>query len=221
MSHSQNYFAIRARMVDAVGQLPHDQLVADVPACPAWTVHDLIVHVASMPQAILVGDIPDGPDPNPWIEGLIQRHRSKSLDEIVSWWHSNDDALGALADQADLLILDLFVHESDLHGAVGSVGHRAAPELAGQLAHSVGTLAAQIDTAGLAPVAIETELGRFVTGDGMPGWTMNVSAWEAHRTLNSRRTAAEVRSLPGTGDADPYLLLLDEHLPLPTASLAE
>ena len=127
----------------------------------------------------------------------------------------------ALADQADLLILDLFVHESDLHGAVGSVGHRAAPELAEQLAHSVGTLATQIDTAGLAPVAIETELGRFVTGDGMPGWTMHVSAWEAHRALNSRRTATEVKSLPATGNADPYLVLLDQHLPLPAASPGE
>lgn len=221
MSNAQNYFAIRARMVDAVQQLQPDQLAAVVPACPAWTVHDLILHVASMPQAILVGDIPDGPDPNPWIEGLIQRHRTKSLEEIVLWWHSNDNALGALADQADLLILDLFVHESDLHGAVGSVGHRAAPELAEQLAHSVGTLAAQIDPSGLAPVAIETEVGRFVTTDGTPGWTLRVSAWEAHRTLNSRRTAAEVRSLPGSGDPGPYLVLLDEHLPLPTASMAE
>ena len=221
MSNSHDYFTIRTRMIDVVEQLSYDQLAAGVPACPAWSVHDLVIHVTSMPHAILVGDIPNGPDPNPWIDGLIQRHRPKSTGEVVAWWQSNDVALQTLVGQADLLILDLFVHESDLHGALGSIGHRTAPELAEQLASSVATFAAQIATAGLAPVAIETELGKFVTSDGTPGWTLNVSAWEAHRTLNSRRTPAEIKSLPATGNADPYLALLDDHLPLPTTSLAE
>ena len=221
MSTSQAYFAIRSRMVATAAELTDIQLATTVPACPAWTIHDLVVHVASMPHAILAGDIPDGPDPNPWIEGLIQRHRSKSLDETVSWWQSNDDALRALVDQAGLLTVDLFIHESDLHGALESDGHRAAPELAEQLGSCVATFGAHIASAGLGPVVIETELGRFATGEGEPDWTLQVSAWEAHRIVNSRRTAAEIRALPSTGNPDPYLVLLDEHLPLPTSSLGE
>jgi hypothetical protein len=38
---------------------------------------------------------------------------------------------------------------------------------------------------------------------------------------NSRRTADELRALPSDGDAEPYLALLDAHLPLPGHSLGE
>ena len=174
-----------------------------------------------MPMSIVTGDVPDGPDPNPWIEGLIARHRSKSVTELVSWWHSSEPAVHELADQAGVLVLDLFVHESDLHGAIGSIGHRQSPELADQLSMSVATLGAQVSATTLAPVAVETEIGRFVTAQGTPGWTLRVPAWDAHRILNSRRTAAEIRAVPGDGDPEPYLALIDMHLPLPGASLGE
>jgi hypothetical protein len=221
MNHAQSYVAIRSRLVDALEQLSPEQLAAVVPACPVWSVHELLVHVASMPMAIVSGDVPDGPDPNPWIEGLIARHRSKSVTELVSWWHSDEPAVQGLAAHAGVLVLDLFVHESDLHGAIGSIGHRRAPELADQLSMSISTLATQISATNLAPVAIETELGQFVTSEGTPGWTLCVSAWDAHRILNSRRTATEIRAVPGSGDPESYLTLIDEHLPLPHASLGE
>ena len=39
--------------------------------------------------------------------------------------------------------------------------------------------------------------------------------------LYSRRTAEELRALPGDGDAEPYLTLIAAHLPLPERSLGE
>ncbi len=54
-----------------------------------------------------------------------------------------------------------------------------------------------------------------------PGWTLEVAPWEAVRALYSRRTADELRGLPHHGNVEPYLAILDAHLPLPTTSLNE
>ena len=57
--------------------------------------------------------------------------------------------------------------------------------------------------------------------DDDPGWTLRVEPWEAVRALYSRRTADELRALPGDGDAEPYVTLIVAHLPLPEQSLGE
>ena len=57
--------------------------------------------------------------------------------------------------------------------------------------------------------------------DSEPGWTLEVAPWEAVRALYSRRTADELRGLPHHGNVEPYLAILDAHLPLPTTSLNE
>ena len=70
-------------------------------------------------------------------------------------------------------------------------------------------------------------LGELVEGSvhdvaaGILGWTLLVDPWEAVRALGSRRTVEELRALPAEGDCEPYLKILDEHLPLPTRSLGE
>jgi hypothetical protein len=39
--------------------------------------------------------------------------------------------------------------------------------------------------------------------------------------VGSRRTADELRGLPGEGDVEPFVAVLDAHLPLPLTSLRE
>ena len=97
------------------------------------------------------------------------------------------------------------------------------PELASHLELSVVAFGNDIAAAdsGLAPVRITTGNEDHRTGEGDPGWTLRVDAWEAHRALNSRRTRSELLTLPADGDASPYLDVLHDHLPLPEVSLRE
>jgi hypothetical protein len=74
---------------------------------------------------------------------------------------------------------------------------------------------------GLGAIEVRDTDRVWTSGDGPIGWTIEVSAWEAVRALNSRRTADELRSLPGTGSAELFISVLDGHLPLPSASLGE
>ncbi len=83
-------------------------------------------------------------------------------------------------------------------------------------------LATNVAAAGLAPFAVECPDGtRAASGAGEPGWTLLVEPWEASRVLGSRRTASEVLAAPARGDAQPYLAVLEGHLPLPEESLGE
>ena len=74
---------------------------------------------------------------------------------------------------------------------------------------------------GLGAIEVRDADRVWISNDGPIGWTIEVSAWEAVRALNSRRTVDELRSLPGTGAAEPFIAVLDAHLPLPGTSLGE
>ncbi len=72
------YFDIREPVARAAVILDDGALATRVPACPDWTVHQLVAHLVSMPMAIIAGDIPEavmgGGDPNPWLRGLVDEH---------------------------------------------------------------------------------------------------------------------------------------------------
>jgi hypothetical protein len=75
--------------------------------------------------------------------------------------------------------------------------------------------------AGLGAIEVRSDGGSWRTSEDPVGWTLLVDPWEAVRALGSRRTADELRALPAEGDCEPYLKILDEHLPLPAKSLGE
>ena len=219
------YFDVRERFVGAVAMLADEQLATSVPACPEWSVQDLLTHLVSMPMAILAAEIPErvmaGDDPNPWLAGLVAEHADRSVTELAHWWASSDDALADLIPNAGLLLADLFTHESDLHGALGSTAHRDAPELTFQIGAALAGLQPGIGDAGLPPISVDAGSEHWSSADGEPGWTLRCGPWEAHRALSSRRTRQELLALPHEGDPTPYLQLMDDHLPLPEQSLGE
>ena len=94
------YFDIRERVAGAAVLLDERALAARVPACPDWTVHQLVVHLVSMPMAIIAGDVPEtvmaGGDPNPWLRGLVDEHADRSIGDLARWWASEDAALAEL-----------------------------------------------------------------------------------------------------------------------------
>jgi len=219
------YFDVRERVVGTVAMLDDDQLATPVPACPEWTVHALVAHLVAMPMAIVAGDIPEavmgGGDPNPWLAQLVADNQHRTVSDLARWWASDDDALAATLAGAGLLLADLFTHEGDLHGALGSTAHRNTPELDSQIDAAMAGLQKDITAAGLPPLAVDSGAERRVSADGTPGWTLRTGFWEAHRVFNSRRTPEEVLALPHDGDPSIYFDVMHEHLPLPGTSLGE
>jgi hypothetical protein len=191
-----------------------------VPACPLWTVHDLIAHVVSMPAAIANGESPPGPV-GEWLQSLVEARRGQNVDELTEEWRSLDGAISAILNgPGGVLFGDLAVHEHDVRGAVGAPDHRAL-EVEIMLPRTLAGFAAPLRNAGLGSIEVRHDDRIWRSHDSEPGWTLEVTPWEAARAVNSRRTADELRELPHDGDVEPYLAILDAHLPLPTSSLNE
>jgi hypothetical protein len=207
-------------MVELAASLSFGDLRRTVPACPLWTVFDLMAHVVSMPAAIGRGESPPGPVSD-WLQGLVEARRDQDMGELIAEWLSLDGAILAILNgPGGVLFGDLAVHEHDLRGAVGAPDH-AALEVEVVLPRTLAGFAKPLRQAGLGAIGVRHDERMWRSHDSEPGWTLEVTPWEAVRAVNSRRSADELRELPHNGDVERYLAILDAHLPLPTASLSE
>lgn len=214
------YFRTRARMIDVARDADPSGLDMIVPACPDWTVADLIAHCVSMPAAIGAGDLPTGPIDD-WLRGLVEERRGVPTATTIDEWLSVDAPIAAMLDGPGAVLFgDLAVHEHDLRGALDVPDHGAL-ETDLVLPRTLAGFAAPLREADLGSIAIRDGDHEWRSHDAEPGLELDVTAWEAVRIVNSRRTARELRALPHRFDIEPYLLVFDEHLPLPTVSLGE
>ncbi|HEX4017742.1 MAG TPA: maleylpyruvate isomerase N-terminal domain-containing protein [Frankiaceae bacterium] len=214
------YARTRERVVALIAATPEDELNRVVPACPAWTVHDLLAHVVSIPAALSTGRRPTG-DIGEWLLELVDERSTQPAKELSQEWQGLDKELDAmLSGPSALLFGDLAVHEHDFRGALGRPDH-AALEIEAMLPRTIAAFSTPLREAGLAPIEVRAGDQVWRSHDGEPGWTLIVDPWTAVRALNSRRTAGELYALASEGDASDYLPILDAHLPLPAESLGE
>jgi uncharacterized protein (TIGR03083 family) len=214
------YAQVRARFEELIRAADPDDLVRVVPACPDWTVRDLLAHVVSLPAAIGAGRAPAG-EINGWLASLVAERAEQPVEQLIDEWNELDDVLRAvLSGPAGLLFPDLVVHEHDLRGALGRPDHDALP-VAELMPRTMAAFRRPLREAGLGAIEVRNGSSSWRTSDDPVGWTLLVDPWEAVRALGSRRTADELRALPAEGDCEPYIEILDEHLPLPIHSLEE
>jgi hypothetical protein len=214
------YQRTRARVCTLFAGASSDELARTVPACPAWSVHDLAAHLVGIPAALSAGRLPSG-DVDDWLQEIVDERRDDDVDALVAEWHDLDPVLEPmLQGMGALMFVDLAVHEHDLRGALDRPDHDAL-DVDVILPRTLTALAPPLVAAGLDAIAVEHEGNTWRSHDADVGWTLHVAPWEAVRAINSRRTADELRALPAEGDAEPYLAVLDAHLPLPEHSLGE
>ena len=214
------YDTTRARMIDLARSAGPDALRTVVPACPDWTALQLLTHCVSMPAAIGAGDLPTG-DLDGWIDTILAARAGRSLDELVEEWSSADATIAAMVGGGGAVLLDdLVVHEHDLRGALGTPDHSVL-DADVFVPRSLASCVPELERRGLGAIEVRTEGRTWTSHDAPTGWVLAASPWEAVRVLYSRRTADELRDLGGSDDIDAYIALLDDHLPLPTASLGE
>lgn len=218
---SAGYHATRERIAGLVGPLDEQGLATTVPACPAWTVHDLLAHVVGIPEALSQGDMP-GADIQGWLDGLIEARRRTPVPELLERWEACGPTASSIVDASGgQLFADVVSHEHDLRGAIGQAGARGLPEVRAAVQVLLDLLAPDITKAELGALVVDSGGVRWASHVAKPGCTLHVDPWEATRVLMSRRTAEEVRALPASGDVEPYLAVLQAHSPLPETSLGE
>ena len=137
------YGQCRERVVELTTALSDDDAATPVPACPGWTVHDLVAHLCGVADDAL-NDRMDGAPSPAWTARQVDARKDKSVTDILDEW----TGLAATFETLPLpfqAVADVACHEQDLRGALHVPGFRDSeameflvPVLLDRLADRVG-----------------------------------------------------------------------------------
>ncbi|GAA0624096.1 hypothetical protein HPO96_33880 [Kribbella sandramycini] len=180
------YAGTRARVTDAVRTLGPADLDRIVPACPAWTVHNLVSHLAGVAADFVAGNLDGAPEP-PWTAVQVDARRDLPLSAILAEWAATDlESTIATSDHplVSNLWADAGTHEADLSAILPI----PRPPTSLQLAAVRWIL----DEPGA--LTLHTEHGTWaLAGDGPPA-EATTSTYELFRALMGRRHPSQIRA---------------------------
>lgn len=208
-SPSQAYTAAFDRVAGLVRALDDDLLGTTVPACPEWTVKELVAHVAGVAADSLSANVAEMGKAN-WTQSQVDARKDKSLKDILAEWQGVTQQIAQALDDlhpalAAALIGDLVTHEHDLRNAVGNRDERDTDGVviaAGFYARNFGK---RLKDAGLPTLIVDTGEHQWTAGREEPSGKVEAPLFEMLRGLTGRRTTDEVKAFDWSVDAAPYI----------------
>lgn len=214
-----------------------------MPACPAWTVRDVLAHVTGVAADAAGGtyfsgaadawsDIRLAAARDEWTAGQVQSRRDRPVEALLAEWAGWAATLEPiLAGTAPALpgspgwlvsapVADLAVHLHDVRGALRQPGDRDAPVTGLGLRIYARWLGQRLDQAGRPALRLRVAGRERVAGSGQPVAALAADAFELFRALSGRRSLGQVRALGWDGDPEPYLDLFAPY-PMPASPLVE
>ncbi len=161
---------------------------AAVPCNPAWTVRDVLSHVAGVTNDIVEGNV-EGAATDPWTAVQVERWRDVTVEEIIARWNEQidavADAIAAFGERRPPL--DCHSHEHDIRHALGRPGDQNS-----ELITWISELFEQNPVG--RPVEIDLRRGTTMTiaGEGEPISLTGVSRFDVVRSRLGRRSRRQV-----------------------------
>jgi uncharacterized protein (TIGR03083 family) len=200
------YAGCRQRIGVLVEGLDEAGSVALVPTCPAWTVHDVVAHVAGVVDDALAGRL-DGVATEPWTAAQVDARRGHPVAEIVAEWNEAAPAFEGLLDQIGpsgrQAVLDVVTHEHDIRTALGAAGHRESDAVDIGLSFVAPRWVEVAAESGLA-VGVEAATGARWGAEDAP-LVLSGTPFELVRALTGRRSVDQLRALGWRGDCEPAI----------------
>ncbi|HEU4330531.1 MAG TPA: FAD-dependent monooxygenase [Lapillicoccus sp.] len=225
------------RVVALVDRLSPSDLERPVPACPLWTVRDLVAHLCGVAEDATRGDFFEGAtqawaDPElaarreAWTANHIESRRTLDADQLVAdlqrhgtalvraLRHGNNAATDVPAWMIGAPAADLAVHLDDLREAV-----ELAPELDAPISEFGfdayrGWLGRRIAARGLSPLRLTDGATEWLLGgEAEPAATLEADAFDLFRAISGRRPLDEVTDWSWRGDPAAYLPILSPYQP--------
>src|SRR4051812_2600102 len=91
------YEGCRERIGSLVSELDAQRAATPVPACPDWSVHDVVAHLVGVVDDVLAGRL-DGVATEPWTAAQVDSRRDRSISELVSEWSALAAGFSSLID---------------------------------------------------------------------------------------------------------------------------
>jgi uncharacterized protein (TIGR03083 family) len=195
------YRETRERLTALVSGLDEAQLATAVPACPGWSVADVIGHLAAIPEDALAGRL-TGPPSVAETAVQVDRFRGRPMARTLTGWTSMAPQFEEVVAAFEIwpAVIDVASHEQDIRGAVGQPGARDTEvirELAGWL---VTRLRPPV------PMRVTFEDTQILIGPGgEPVLGLTTTRYEAFRWRMGRRSRSQLAALDWSGDPSPVL----------------
>ncbi|WP_433803078.1 maleylpyruvate isomerase N-terminal domain-containing protein [Actinomycetospora sp. CA-084318] len=195
---------VDARM-RSLAALDPDALGTAVPACPGWTVHSVVSHLAGIAADALGGRL-TGPPDDEWTAGQVDARLGVPVEDVLAEWAPLVDPM--VAGLNDRVIpppacADVLVHDGDLVEALGD-DVPPAQEWVGVAGLLCGGRVKGLDVPGTLTVRVGEKEYSGGTGDG-PAATLTITPWEFLRGVFSRRSLDQMRAWDWDGDPEPWL----------------
>ncbi|MEM9517443.1 MAG: maleylpyruvate isomerase family mycothiol-dependent enzyme [Actinomycetota bacterium] len=242
---AEHYRRSVERVIALIDEQGADAIDTPVPACPGWSVGDVLRHVVGLTSDVVHSQV-DGYAGPEWTARQIARRRDLTWPALRAEWLAdlpamvtiNRDLAGsALPDMIEHVMgpvpkvafeqaftVDLVQHELDVRAALGAprpVDTDTDQLVAGAQISTLRGAFAVRDLPTVHLVANDVER-TWPIGRDEPVATLQVSLFELLRTIGGRRTFDEIRDSSWSGDPSPVV----EHLVVPfflapTSSLGE
>jgi uncharacterized protein (TIGR03083 family) len=189
------YRAVRAAVAEIVTR--GDVAARPVPSCPEWTGHDLVGHLVEIAARVCERV---GRPVQPPVVG------SSVADDLATW-----ELLGARLDPeiagggAEVMVMDAFTHELDLHHAAGTAPSPGHPAFATSLGVLVAGVGGSVREHGLPALRVRAGGREWVAGDGEPAVTVSGPDYDVHRAFAGRRSPDQIRALEWSASPEPWL----------------
>jgi uncharacterized protein (TIGR03083 family) len=217
------YEAARLRIGHLLAAASADDAATKVPACPAWTVRDLLAHVTGLAAALSSGQLP-GADQQAWLDGLVAARSHRSIGELLDEWAGTGPGIAVffahMGGAGSQLVYDVVAHEHDMRHALGRPGDQHSSGVVACATAMSNVLARDLAAHDLPAVQVTSAGRTWNVGEGAPELVIALDPFELIRVFGGRRSVAQLRALPWQGDLDRYLSGL-AHAPFPIDDLVE
>ena len=206
----ENVIGLLTERADAAGR--------GVPACPGWTVGDLVHHLVGICARVIGRLSGQGQSQG---QGQAQAHGpapeaapsgESDLAKLLIRWAELGECLDRLSVEVALprghiLAMDAFTHELDLRSTLKLPPPAGHPGYPGMLAVVIDGLSEEVVGRGLPSLRIELPGAHWIAGrDRRPAATVWAPGpHDLYRTLTGRRTCAQITALSWSADPAPWL----------------
>jgi uncharacterized protein (TIGR03083 family) len=225
------YDDARTSMVELARSAGDAARATRVPACPDWTIHDLVAHVTSIATKLSSGGIPADLNlvlfwddamsrrRDDFVDEALEERRSRSMDQLIDEWNDSAEVLRSMfrgeapfpEDSPPLMewvvVTDIGQHLQDLAGALGTTTTRDALATGLSLRSYVEAMRLRSAHEKLPAFRIRAGSREWVIGEGEPVATVTAESFELARAAAGRRNPDQIRAYDWEGDPEPFLPL--------------
>jgi uncharacterized protein (TIGR03083 family) len=194
------YRDTRQRIVDLVNE---DAWEVGLPACPLWSVRDVVAHMTAVAEDWVDGTL-TGPPTDAETATQVKRFDGHDTSALLAAWDAAEAQLHSLATEGTAPPLgDIVVHEHDIRAALGAPGARADAAVMQASDQLLNILHTPV------PVRVTVEDRDYRIGpDGGAEIGLRTSRFEVLRWRTGRRSRAQLAAMDWSADPAPVL----EHL---------